>query len=149
MSLLREKNQLTERIERNGILCLQEKVTQSELKLEQEKLKTQQERGKVKIEQIKLQRVEVGIQREQTGLASDRVKLAIAIVGVQVEEQKLLQAQDSLSFERANTMLNRQEKAHQLQLKSISVASLAEQVRHQTVMVGSPTASASAALPVR
>ncbi|MGB3205206.1 MAG: hypothetical protein WBB28_09475 [Crinalium sp.] len=110
-----------------------------------------------KIENIKLQRQQIKVQIETEGLSQDRINLAKARVTTKVthegfltEQHKLTGAKfatqsaainadktgDKVKFDQADRLLSQQEMMSKLQLKSISVASLREDVRHQAVITG-------------
>lgn len=109
------------------------------------------------IENVKLQRQQIKLQSEVEGLSQDKINLQKAKVttkitreGLLTEQHKLVTAKfgtqsaaigadkagDKVKFDQADRLLSQQEMASKLQLKSISVASLREDVRHQMVMNG-------------
>lgn len=100
---------------------------QTKLAIEQEGL-----RG----DQIDLQKAKIGTQIKGESLKQENIKLTSAKVSTQIEGVLLGKTQDKLGYETADRVLTQQEYAAKLQLKSINVAALREEVRHAGVLHG-------------
>jgi hypothetical protein len=110
-----------------------------------------------KLEQVKLERLKLKVDVESQGLLDDKtnlekskitnlitkesltqeqLKLSTARLTTQVTKIGELKTGDKLKFETADRLLTQQEYRAKLELKTISVHGLFEEVRHQKVMNG-------------
>lgn len=119
--------------------------------------KEQANRLNEKLEQVKLERLKIKVDTEQQGLIDDKTNLEKSRVTSQITNESLLQeklklttakintqitkigelkTEDKLKYETADRLLTQQELRAKLELKTISVHSLFEEVRHQKVING-------------
>lgn len=106
------------------------------VKLQRLRVKLQIEQEGLKTDQLHLQKARVTYQIAGLDLQQEQIRLTGARVAVQTAQIQLQKAKDVLNFERADMILGRQKMGEQLQLKSIEVSSLREEIRHQRIMKG-------------
>lgn len=118
------------------------KMIQNQLKEAIDDVKTQRLELQLQIEQVglrqdfvKLERAEAKLQIEQMGLQNDNIKIQQAEITNALDTVKLGSMQDKLGFDEASRVLQQQEYAAQLQLKTINIENLFEDVRHERVML--------------
>lgn len=128
MSYKAQANAIKEQIEGVKVDRLREKLTQENIGLETDRINTQ--------------KLLVTKQIAGVSLQTEGVKLSISNIGLQTIRILEGKAQDKLGYEQVDRLLTQQEIAAKLTLKSISVAGLFEEVRHQGVMVGAPSRAA-------
>lgn len=120
------------------------KTTQNQLSEQIERLKTRRMQVKLQLEQEGLNQDTINLQKSKVttavvteGLRTEQNKLAIGKVNNQTGQIALGKANDKLRYEQTDRILTQQEMAGKLQLKSINVAALREEIRHAQVLNGS------------
>jgi len=122
MAIRPEKRMLTEQLE--------------SLKNENLRIKIDRQREANNRERIGLQRDRIATQIEMQNLQTDMVNLQVAQVGTRTAEVSLGKASDKFKYEQADRFVSQQEYRMKLELKHISVADLANEIKHQRVLSG-------------